>query len=229
MIHQYIQKVLLAEQDMPYAAFSAKLIPTVDPTRIIGVRVPALRAMAKELNKRDDICAFMSVLPHTFFEEDQLHALLLSLPQDFEALIKALDAFLPFVDNWSTCDILSPKVKPADFTEFLEHIKRWMGSKHEYTVRFGVGMLMQYFLDEAFEPRFVRWVADLRSDAYYVNMMIAWYFATALAKQYEAVLPFIEQKQLAPWTHNKAIQKAIESSRITAEQKSTLRELKIKS
>lgn len=229
MIHQDIQLRLYAEQDKPYADFSAKLIPTIDPLRIIGVRVPVLRSMAKELNKRDDIQVFLSTLPHAFFEEDQLHALLLSLPQDFEALIKALDVFLPYVDNWATCDNLSPKVKPAHFTEFLGHIQRWMGSDHGYTVRFGVGMLMQYFLDDAFDPRFLEWVAALRSDAYYVNMMIAWYFATALAKQYEATLPVIEQKQLAPWTHNKAIQKAIESRRITAEQKNHLRGLKIKS
>lgn len=228
MIHQDIRDMLFAEQDTGYAAFSAKLIPTVEPERIIGVRIPVLRAMAKELNKRDDIQDFLSTLPHASFEEYQLHALLLSLPQDFEALIKALDAFLPYVDNWSTCDILSPKVKPAHFTEFLEHIQRWMGSNHEYTVRFGVGMLMQYFLDDVFDLRFLDWVATLRSEAYYVNMMIAWYFATALAKQYEATLPVIERKQLAPWTHNKAIQKAIESRRITAVQKNHLRGLKIK-
>lgn len=226
MIHQAIQERLIAEQDKPYADFSAKLIPTVDPERIIGVRVPVLREMAKKLHKWDDIPSFLSALPHSYFEENQLHALLLSIRQDFEPLMAKIDSFLPFVDNWATCDLLSPKIHPRDFPAFLKHIQTWLGSDHEYTIRFGVGMMMQYFLDDAFDVQFLEWVVALRSEAYYVNMMIAWFFATALVKQYDASLPYLEQNQLSPWTHNKAIQKAIESRRISPETKSYLRSLK---
>jgi 3-methyladenine DNA glycosylase AlkD len=223
MIREEIQNMLFAEQDKPYAAFTAKLIPTIDPQTVIGVRIPTLRSMAKALLKRDDLEAFLSDLPHQFFEENQLHVLLLSLQKDFERLLLELDGFLPYIDNWATCDILAPKIIAKHLPDFLPYIQKCLSSEHEYTVRFGVGMLMSHYLGDAFDLQYPKWVASIHSDAYYVNMMIAWYFATALAKQYEEIVPFIEQKRLSPWTHNKAIQKAIESRRISSETKSYLR------
>ena len=228
MILQDIQDLLFANQDQSYAAFSATLIPTLDPERIIGVRIPVLRVIAKKLIKRDDLQDFLTALPHRYFEEDLLHVLLLSLQKDFALLIEGLDVFLPYVDNWATCDILAPKIQSRDLPAFLDYIQKCLSSQHAYTIRFGIGMLMTHYLGEAFKPAYAEWVANIRSDAYYVKMMIAWYFATALAKQYTAVLPFIEQQRLSPWTHNKAIQKAIESRRISEEQKACLRGLKVK-
>ena len=227
-INREILKRLYALQDVKYQVFQQKLLPTVAPESVIGVRTPALRQLAKELSRREDVGDFLSALPHAYFDENQLHAFLISLGKDYDETLAAVDTFLPYVDNWATCDQLSPKAFRKHRTELLGEIERWMASERVYTVRFGVGMLMQHYLDDGFQPEYLERVAALRSGEYYVNMMIAWYFATALARQYDAALPYLEQRRLDAWTHNKAIQKAIESYRVTEERKAYLRTLKIK-
>ena len=227
MNRQEILAELFRLQDKQYAAFQAKLIPTVAADRIIGVRTPELRAFAKELSKDEDIGAFLAALPHQYFEEDQLHAFVISLEKDFAKCVGEVEAFLPFVDNWATCDQLSPKAFKKAPEKLLPHIETWLKSDQVYTVRFAIGMLMQHFLDEKFDSKYADMVAAVKSEEYYINMMIAWYFAPALAKQYDAILPYLEGKKLDPWTHNKAIQKSVESYRITAEQKDYLKTLKV--
>ncbi len=229
MIQQEIERELFRLRDEGYRAFQAKLIPTVAPERMIGVRTPALRSYAKVLLKAPEGESFLRDLPHAYFDEDQLHAFLLSEMKDFDRCLAEVDRFLPYVDNWATSDQLSPKCFKKHRAELLAAVRRWIGSGETYPVRFGVGMLMQHFLDEDFDPAYLKLVADLRSEEYYVNMMRAWYFATALAKQYDAALPYLEKGVLDPWTHNKAIQKAAESYRITAEQKEYLKSLKKRS
>ena len=223
-----IRASLFSLRDEPYRALQITTIPTVPPDTIIGVRTPQLRKMAKQLAQRPDIDAFLRELPHRYFEENQLHAFLIAEIRPFEACLEAVSRFLPYVDNWATCDQLSPKVFRISREQLIPVIRRWIDSGATYTVRFGVGMLMAHFLDEAFDPAYPAWVAGIRSDAYYVRMMVAWYFATALAKQYEAALPYIEDSRLDVWTHNKAIQKAIESYRVPPERKAYLRGLKRK-
>lgn len=222
-IHDY----LLVHQDQPYGEFQSRSVPSVPPDMIIGVRTPILRTYAKELAKREDIGEFLACLPHTAFEENQLHAFILSLDKDYEHCLAELNRFLPYVDNWATCDQMSPKVFKKHLPELLDEIKRWMVSDHTYTVRFGIKMLMDHYLDAEFDPQYPEMVASVVSEEYYVNMMIAWYFATALAKQYEAVLPYLTEHRLTKWVHNKTIQKAIESYRITPEQKEYLRGMKV--
>ncbi len=217
---------LFSQQDPVYQKFQAKLMPTVDPKTIIGVRTPILRKMAKELFGTPESTAFLNCLPHDFYEENNLHAFLLSLLPDYNTAIPQINAFLPFIDNWATCDGMHPKCFSRNKTALLSQIKTWVGSSHVYTIRFGIEMLMTHYLDDAFHLDYPQLVAEIDSDEYYVNMMIAWYFATALAKQYEATLPFIKENKLSPWVHNKAIQKAIESRRISSEQKELLRSLK---
>lgn len=228
MIVDDIRDELFAMQDEKYRDFQAKLIPTVEHDTVIGVRTPALRDYAKKLLKREDIQEFLDDLPHKYFDENQLHAFILSGMKDYEKCIEEVVRFLPYVDNWATCDQMSPKVFRKHKQELLTNIKEWVRSKETYTIRFGIGMLMEHFLDDDFDPEYPEMVAAVRSEEYYVNMMIAWYFATALAKQYEAVLPYIENNRLDVWTHNKAIQKAVESYRITPEQKEYLKSLKLK-
>lgn len=215
-------------QDKDYAGMQAKIIPTVAADRIIGVRTPELRVLAKRLYKDRDIDAFLSCIPHQYFDEDQLHAFVISLEKDFGKCIAEVDAFLPFIDNWATCDQLSPKVFKKEPEKLLPYIQTWIKSDKTYTVRFAIGMLMQHFLEEGFDTKYVDMVAEVRSEEYYINMMIAWYFATALAKQYELVLPYLEEKRLDVWVHNKAIQKSVESYRITDEQKVYLKTLKLR-
>lgn len=215
-------------QDADYRDFQLRLLPTVAPEAVIGVRTPELRAYAKALLKRGGVEAFLHALPHRTFDENQLHAFLLSEMKAYAPCLAEVERFLPYIDNWATCDQLSPKVFKKHRAELLVSIQRWLSSTETYTLRFAVGMLMQHYLDEAFDPAFPALVAGIRSEAYYVNMMRAWYFATALAKQWEAALPFLTQRRLDTWTHNKAIQKALESSRVSAEQKAFLRSLKIK-
>ncbi len=222
-----IREALSVQKDTAYRDFQAKLIPTIDKETVIGVRTPALRKMAKQLAKREEIGEFLRSLPHTYFEENQLHAFIIAQRKDFAQCMEELSVFLPYVDNWATCDQLLPKVFQKHRQELLPYIREWLASAQTYTVRFGIGMLMGHFLDEDFDRTYPDMVSKVRSEEYYVNMMIAWYFATALAKQYEAVLPYIEEKKLADWTHNKAIQKAVESYRITPEQKEYLRGLKV--
>ena len=222
-----IRKELFSMQDKEYRDFQCKLIPSRDIECMIGVRTPELRNFAKKLAKEGDYLDFLRDLPHRYFDEDQLHAFLVSEIKDYGRCLEELELFLPYVDNWATCDQMSPKVFKKHRQELLKEVKVWIKSKETYTVRFAIGMLMEHFLDEDFDPEYPKLVAKVRSEEYYINMMIAWYFATALAKQYDAVLPYLCEKRLDPWTHNKTIQKAVESYRITPEQKTYLKTLKI--
>lgn len=223
-----LHKKLYELQDLKYRDMQIKIIPNIDPESVIGVRTPELKAMAKEMLKAGDYMAFLGKLPHKYFEENQLHAFIISGMKDMDVCMEELEKFLPYVDNWATCDQMSPKIFKKHREILLKHIKKWITSRKTYSVRFGVGMLMEHFLDEDYDPKYPEMVAKLRSKEYYVNMMIAWYFATALAKQYESILPFIEGKRLDDWTHNKAIQKSVESRRITEEQQTYLKSLKVR-
>ncbi|MBR6228658.1 MAG: DNA alkylation repair protein [Eubacterium sp.] len=244
MVTEEIRDELFRLQDVEYRDFQAKLIPGQDVDKVIGCRTPALRKLAKGLVKREDVGEFLEELPHEFFDEKQLHAFIVSEMKDFDRCMEEVERFLPFVDNWATCDQMSPKVFKKHRQELLEKIRIWIKSDRTYTIRFGVGMLMEHFLDEDFDPAYPAMVAELRpgvpddhvgvstpepaTDEYYIRMMIAWYFATALAKQYETVIPYVEEQKLDTWTHNKAIQKSVESYRITPEQKEYLKSLKRK-
>ncbi len=228
MINKDIEKELYKLQDKGYRDFHKKLMPTVDEKTIIGVRTPDSRKLAKQMAKREDIDEFLNDLPHKYFDMNQLHAFIVSGMKDYDRAVEEVEEFLPYVDNWATCDQLSPKVIKKNLKDLYKHIREWIASDKTYTRRFGIGMLMEHYLDDAFELKYPRLVARVRSDEYYVNMMIAWYFATALAKQWDDIIPFIEGKKLDSWTHNKAIQKSIESYRITKEQKDYLRTLKIR-
>ena len=228
MISADIYKELVSLQDKGYRDMQITIIPSVNADSIIGVRTPALRSLAKELSKRKDIDTFLNDLPHRYFEENQLHAFILSGMKDADKAFELTDKFLPYVDNWATCDQMSPKIFKKHRDLLLEYTDKWIKSDLTYVKRFGIGMLMEHFLDEDFKTSYLTKVSKIRSDEYYVNMMIAWYFATALAKQYDATLPYIEKQKLAIWTHNKSIQKAVESYRITPEQKEYLKTLKRK-
>ncbi|MBQ6320146.1 MAG: DNA alkylation repair protein [Lachnospiraceae bacterium] len=228
MVNEEIINNLNSLSDSKYRDFQIKLIPGKTSDQMIGVRTPDLRSYAKELSKRDDISDFLNNLPHKYFDENQLHAFVISLMKDYDKCMCEVERFLPYVDNWATCDQMSPKIFKKNKEKLLEKIRDWMASDKTYTIRFGIKMLMEHFLDDDFDLQYPDMVASVRSEEYYVNMMIAWYFATALAKQYDSVLPYIEEKRLDTWTHNKAIQKSIESYRITDDQKSYLRSLKQK-
>jgi hypothetical protein len=228
MILDDIRDELFKMQDIEYRDFNSKLIPTVKKEDMIGVRTPELRKYAKKLLKEEGVEDFLHSLPHKYFDENQLHAFIISEIKDFKFCIDELINFLPYLDNWATCDQLSPKIFKKHRNDLLPHIYEWLKSDKTYTVRFGIGMLMEHFLDEDFKTEYPEMVAAVRSEEYYINMMTAWYFATALAKQYESILPFIEGNKLDTWTHNKSIQKAIESNCINAEQKNYLKGLKIK-
>ena len=210
----------MAEEE--YKEFSSKLMPTVEKSKIIGIRTPILRKYAKSLNEYED---FLNELPHEYFEENNLHAFLIEREQNFDKCIEKINIFLPYVDNWATCDSMRPKVLKKEPEKLLKHIKRWLISKDVYAVRYGINLLMTFYLDDNFDGKYLEMVSAVKSDQYYINMMRAWYFATALAKQYEHTLPYIENKKLDVWTHNKTIQKAIESLRITDQQKKYLMNL----
>jgi len=227
MLIDEIRARLFEMRDEEYRDFNAKLIPNVDADKVIGVRTPALRKYAKELSKREDIGEFISALPHRYFEENQLHGFIISEIKDYERCLSETERFLPYIDNWATCDQTLPKVFSKHTEELFPVIKKWLKSGRAYTVRFGTGCLMRHYLDDFFREECLRLVAGISHQDYYVKMMTAWYFATALAKRYDETLPYIEEKRLEPWTHNKAIQKAVESYRITDEQKKYLRTLKI--
>ena len=230
---------LFALQDIKYRDFQSKLIPNVPDDQFIGIRTPALRKYAKKLCKEEKdpatgtirqdsfLESFLHDLPHRYFDENQLHAFVISEEKKFDICIARIEQFLPYVDNWATCDQLSPGVFKKNRSALLPYIREWILSGKTYTVRFAIGMLMQHFLDQAFDPAFPEMAASVQSEEYYVRMMVAWYFATALAKQYDTILPYLENRRLDPWTHNKTIQKAVESYRITPEQKAYLKTLKI--
>ena len=222
-----IRKKLFELQDKKYRDFQCRLIPTLESTTIIGVRTPELRRYAKELVKQKEMQNFLHFLPHQYFEENQLHAFMISEIKDNKQCLEELNQFLPFVDNWATCDQLSPKVFKKNRSELIDQIKQWVCSDRTYTVRFGIGMLLEHFLDDDFDPIYLEMVSKISSEEYYIRMMVAWYFATALAKQYTKALLYIEEQKPDIWTHNKTIQKAVESRRITLEQKEYLRRLKI--
>ena len=228
MLKEEIREKLFALQDEKYRDFQIRLIPGSGRDTMIGVRTPDLRRYAKQLIKTEDIQIFLNDLPHQYFDENQLHAFIISEIKDYDRCMREVIRFLPYVDNWATCDQLSPGIFKKHRQELLQQIRIWIRSDRTYTIRFGIGMLMQHFLDDDFDPEYPAMVAGIRSEEYYVNMMIAWYFATALAKQYEAVLPFMENHRLDAWTNNKAIQKSVESFRITPDQKEYLRSLKIR-
>ena len=228
---QAVREALFAARDEGYKAFQCPLMPTVDPDTVMGVRTPILRRMAKELRGTIGGEALMADLPHAYFEENQLHAFLIESIRDFDEAVAATDAFLPFVDNWATCDQLSPKAFKGRFAHLLPHIRRWMAHPAPYTCRFGLGMLMRYGLGEDFDPVFLEEAASsdiIGREHYYVRMMVAWFFATALAYQYEATLPYLTEHRLPTWTHNKTIQKACESYRVPNEHKAYLRGLRRK-
>lgn len=218
-----VREALFALQDEKHREFQIKLIPNIPPDTIIGVRTPALRELAKKLALQQDTEGFLTTLPHGFFEENNLHGFIISLCRDYDRTIGYLDAFLPYVDNWATCDQMRPKILKKHPDRLIRDIDRWLDSGEEYAVRFGIEMLMTYFLDDPFRPEYHDKVARIRDERYYVRMMIAWYFATALAKQWTDTLPYLTEKRLSPWVHNKTIQKATESYRITPEQKKLLR------
>lgn len=223
-----VQTRLFELQDLKYRDFHAKLMPTVNKEKIIGVRTPALRVFAKKYGKTDEAKEYLQILPHQYYEENNLHGLLIEQIKDYDTCLEELERFLPYIDNWATCDLLALHMMKKHRDVFIREIYRWMGSDKPYTIRFGISMLMRHYLDEEFKPEYAEKVASIRSEEYYVNMVRAWYFATALAKQYEKILPFLEEQRMDIWTHNKTIRKSIESYRITKEQKDYLRTLQIK-
>lgn len=221
------QELLFQLQDKGYRDFQSKLIPTIPVETIIGVRIPAIRKLAKEYGKDPESVEFLKQLPHTYYDENILHALLVAEIKDYEVCVKEVERFLPYVDNWAVCDIFSPKVFRKNRDRLIDKIKEWAASEPPYTCRFGMEMLMTHFLDEDFREEYLEIPAAVHSGEYYVNMMIAWFYATALAKQWDAAIGYIEKKCLDPWTHNKTIQKARESYRITRGQKEYLKTLKV--
>ena len=225
-IEERIRERLFAMRDAEYQAFQSKLIPTLPPERVIGVRTPALRRYARELAGTSEAAAFLAAVPHRYYEENNLHGFLLERERDFAAALAGVEAFLPYVDNWATCDLFSPPVFARHKDALLAPVRRWMQSERTYTVRYGLGMLMRHYLDEAFRPEYLAWAGAVRSEEYYVRMMAAWYFATALAKQPEAAWPWLAEPRLDPWVRAKAVQKALESRRITPAQKQELRALR---
>lgn len=221
-----ILEKLFSLQDLEYKAFHIKLMPTVSPENVIGIRIPVLRRLAKEIKNTDEGSLFLKKLPHKYYEENNLHAFLIEGIDDFDSCVAELERFLPYVDNWATCDSMRPKCFKKNKDKLLLYIEKWLKSDSIYTVRFAVECLMIYFLDESFDVKYLEMVSQIKSEEYYVNMMIAWYFATALAKQWTDAVRFLENNRLSPWVHNKTIQKAVESYRITGEQKAYLKTLK---
>lgn len=219
---------LLALREDKNADFQYRILPTLRREDILGVRTPDIRRLAREYKGTAAAAEFMAQLPHRYFDENNLHGALIETLKDFDQCIAALDAFLPHVDNWATCDLMSPKILGKQKEKLLPNIRRWMDNPHVYTCRFGLEALMRWYLDEDFQPEYLQWAAAVPDGEYYLHMMVAWYFATALAKQYDAALPYLTGRKLSQKTHNKAIQKALESYRITPEQKDFLRGLKIK-
>ena len=221
-----IQKHLFELQDMEYRDFHSRLMPDIDKETVIGIRVPVLRKYAKSIAGTELAEKFIKELPHCYYEENNLHMMLITGIKDYARCLTEIERFLPYIDNWATCDFPAPKCFENHKEELLPVIKRWIASSETYTIRYGIGMLMRLYLDENFDPAYVQLVAGVKSDEYYVNMMIAWYMATALAKQWDAVVPYIEEHLMSDWVHRKTIQKAVESYRITDEQKVYLRKFR---
>ncbi|WP_455257958.1 DNA alkylation repair protein [Peptoniphilus asaccharolyticus] len=215
-------------QDLEYAEFQSKLVPTIDRELFIGVRVPVLRKLAKEIIKGENHLEFLNELPHRYYDENMLHSIILSELKDYDLCLELVEKFLPYVDNWAVCDSLSPKSFSKHKIELMDKIRQWSSSKKVYTCRFGLEMIMKHFMDEDFKEEYLKIPLAIHSEEYYINMMIAWLFATSLAKQWDSTILLIEDKSLSTWVHNKTIQKACESFRIKKEQKVYLRELKIK-
>lgn len=223
-----VQKRLFEMQDLGYRDFHSRLIPGVHPETIIGVRTPMLRKFAKEFSRQTEAETFLEALPHRYYEENNLHGFLIEQIKDFDTSIGLLDRFLPYMDNWATCDLVTPKIFKSHLPELLGFIRKWLVSGDTYTVRYGIRMLMWFYLESEFDAEYLELVAGVRSEEYYINMAVAWYFATALTKQYDAALPYVKEKRLSVWIHNKTIQKAVESYQISDERKAYLRKLKYK-
>ncbi len=218
-----IQNRLFELQDMAYRDFHSRLMPGIDKETVIGIRVPMLRKYSKSIAGTELSEKFIKELPHRYYEENNLHMMLITGIRDYDRCISEIERFLPYIDNWATCDFPAPKCFENHKEELLPVIKGWIASGETYTIRYGIGMLMRLYLDEDFDPEYVRLVAGVKSDEYYVNMMIAWYMATALAKQWDTAIPYIEEHRMSDWVHRKTIQKAVESYRITDEQKKYLK------
>ena len=218
-----IQKQLFELQDMAYRDFHSRLMPDIDKETVIGIRVPMLRKYAKSIAGTELAEKFIKELPHCYYEENNLHMMLITGIKDYDRCLTEIERILPYIDNWATCDFPAPKCFENHKEDLLPVIKRWIASSETYTIRYGIGMLMRLYLDADFDPEYVRIVAEVKSDEYYVNMMIAWYMATALTKQWDAVIPYIEEHRMSDWVHRKTIQKAVESYRITDEQKKYLK------
>ena len=214
-------------QDKEYREFQSKLIPNINKERIIGVRTPLLRQLSKKIIKENNYSDFLNDLPHKYFDENQIHAFIISEIKDYDECLFEFNKFLPYIDNWATCDQSSPKIFLKNSDKLINEIKRWIKSKDTYTIRFGIGMLMRIYLDDNFKPEYLKMVSNIKSEEYYVNMMIAWFFATALAKQYDSTIEYIKNYKLDKWVHNKIIQKSIESYRISKEKKEYLKKYKI--
>lgn len=221
-----LEKELFEMQDLKYRDFHSKLLPGIDKETIIGIRTPVLRKFTKEYAKTPGAELFMQELPHRYYEENNMHMMIASWIKDYEQCLAEVKRFLPYVNNWATCDLPAPKVFAKHKDELLPEIRRWIASDETYTIRYGISMLMTFYLDEDFRPEYLKMAADVESEEYYVNMMIAWYLATALAKQWDAAIPYLEEHKLPEWVHRKTIQKAIESYRITPEQKVYLKTLR---
>ena len=213
-------------RDLKYRDFHSRLMPTIDKERIIGVRTPVLRRYAKDLAGSDRKSCFLGELPHYYYEENNLHAFLIETIKDYDAAIRETERFLPYIDNWATCDTFSPKVFAKNTDRLLTKAKEWLNSDLTYTVRYGIGMFMKYFLDNEFKSEYLQLIADIKSEEYYINMMRAWFFATALSKKYNDTLPYITEGKLDVWTHNMTIKKAVESNRISGDTKKYLKTLK---
>ena len=221
-----LQQQLFTLQDLKYRDFHSTLMPGIEKETIIGIRTPILRKFAMEFRKTEESWQFLKELPHQYYEENNLHMMLISAEGEYEICLEQVKAFLPYIDNWATCDLPLPKCYAKHKKDLISEVKQWMASGKTYTIRYGIGVLMRLYLDEDFRPEYLEWVTAVKSEEYYVNMMIAWYLATALAKQWDATIPYLEEKRLSEWVHKKTIQKAIESYRITPEQKVYLRSLR---
>ncbi|MBR5586818.1 MAG: DNA alkylation repair protein [Clostridia bacterium] len=223
-----LKTILLSMQDLKYKKFHSALMPTVNPDLVIGVRMPELRKFAKTFAKTHESADFLKALPHKYYEENNIHALIIQQEPDFDCALELTEKFLPHIDNWATCDMFRPKVFGKNPEKLISHIYRWLDSDKPYTIRFGIGLLHSFYLDKNFKPEFLEKVSQIQSDEYYVNMMIAWYFQTALVKQYDSAIPYITGHRLSPWVHNKTIRKSVESLKFSKEMKEYFKSLTVK-